>query len=76
MFPERTKSALVKKEMRILRDIIGGDEDSGELLLKAMVTATKRVVVKRPKGAHHIAGAKPAVEMKGKKSRYDIYFPS
>ena len=47
MFTSRESSALARKEMRILRMLVGGDEDAGELLRIARETATKRVVVKR-----------------------------
>src|SRR3990167_2732906 len=36
MFPERKKSALVKKEMRDLRDIVGDDMDSEQLFEVAL----------------------------------------
>jgi len=73
MFPERTKSALVKKEMRLARELVGEDEDSPQLLQQALQTANKRVVVKRPIHADPITGIKPSTEICGKKYRYDVY---
>jgi 16S rRNA (guanine1516-N2)-methyltransferase len=48
MFPERKKSALTKMEMRIIRDIVGYNEDTEQLLNATLSIAKKRVVVKRP----------------------------
>jgi 16S rRNA (guanine1516-N2)-methyltransferase len=73
MFPHAEKSALVKKEMRIFRDVVGDDQDSVELLEAALDTATARVVVKRARKAPTIAGRSPSYQLEGKSSRYDIY---
>jgi 16S rRNA (guanine1516-N2)-methyltransferase len=51
MHPPRRKSALVKKEMRLIREIVGADQDSNELMDVALATASKRVVLKWPQGA-------------------------
>ncbi len=75
MYPHRTKSALVKKEMRILRAIVGDDEDAPELLNMALQHALKRVVVKRPKLAPAIEGPEPSLIIKSKNSRFDVYLP-
>ena len=73
MFPERKKSALVKKDMQILHKLIGEAEDEAELLTTALSYATKRVVVKRPIHAPVIAGHKPSMDISSKKTRYDVY---
>ncbi len=73
MYPERTKSALGKKEMRILREIVGEDLDASELLQAALKAARNRVVVKRPRLAPQIPGPKPDLVFKGKSSRFDVY---
>jgi 16S rRNA (guanine1516-N2)-methyltransferase len=75
MHPLRTKSALVKKEMRILRKIVGQDEDAEQLLAIALKTARNRVVVKRPRLAPEIKGPKPDLIFKGKTCRFDVYLP-
>jgi len=49
MFPERNKSAQVKKEMQFFHEIVGADVDSELLLLSALQKAKKRIVVKRPR---------------------------
>ena len=73
MFPHRDKSALVKKEMRLFRPFVGDDLDAPALLAAALALASHRVVVKRPRKAPIIAGAKPGYALEGKSSRYDIY---
>jgi 16S rRNA (guanine1516-N2)-methyltransferase len=73
MYPCREKSALVKKEMQLLHQLIGPDEHSAELLTTARQKALKRVVVKRPKGAEYVGGEKPSVSIESKNTRYDIY---
>lgn len=74
MFPERTKTALVKKEMRILRTIVGDDGDAAALLDLSRYTAKKRVVVKRMKHAPELA-PDPSVCYRGKTTRFDVYTP-
>ena len=73
MFPVKDKSALVKKDMRIVQDIVGQDTDADELLKVALTIATNRVVVKRPASAEYLAGIKPQASIKTKKHRFDIY---
>lgn len=73
MFPERTKSALVKKPMRLFHALVGADEDADLLLEKALNVALKRVVVKRPLHAEPLAGKAPDVSYKGKAVRFDAY---
>ncbi len=73
MFPlKRKKSALAKKSMTILRDLLGDDEDKEQLFAAAYQTATKKVVVKTPDYADPIAG-KPSESFSGKLLRYDVY---
>jgi 16S rRNA (guanine1516-N2)-methyltransferase len=73
MFPMRTKSALVKINMRDLKAVVGNDEDADALLPLALEHALKRVVVKRPAGAPYLDGRNPHYELKGKSNRFDIY---
>ncbi|NOQ77475.1 MAG: hypothetical protein GQ475_06785 [Methylococcaceae bacterium] len=70
--PKRKKSALPKKSMTILRDLLGDDEDREQLFEMAFQAATKRVVVKSPDYAEPIAG-KPNESFSGKLLRYDVY---
>lgn len=73
MFPHSDKSALVKKEMRAFRPVVGDDLDADQLLDAALALAENRVVVKRPRKAPFLAERKPSLQFEGKSSRYDIY---
>lgn len=73
MFPHSDKSALVKKEMRAFRPVVGDDLDADNLLDSALAIAENRVVVKRPRKAPFLADRKPSLQFEGKSSRYDIY---
>lgn len=73
MYPQRKKSALVKKDMQILQQLHGRDENSAELLNNALLYAKKRVVVKRPVNAETLNEKLPDTCIKSKKTRYDIY---
>lgn len=73
MYPHRGKSALVKKEMRAIRLLVGDDQDSGQLLAAALKMASRRVVVKRPRLAPSLVGPEPNFAISGKNSRFDVY---
>ena len=73
MYPPRSKSALVKKEMRFIRSLVGEDQDSAALLSAALQYAQKRVVVKRPSYANPVEGEKPSHTIESKNTRYDVY---
>ena len=73
MYPHRLKSALVKKEMRLLRALVGDDLDAPRLLSAALHTARKRVVVKRPRYAATLPGIEPSHVLFGSTTRYDVY---
>lgn len=73
MYPDRKKSALVKKDMQILQRLHDKDEKTSELLETALLYAKKRVVVKRPTHAETLNNRKPNTCIKSKKTRYDIY---
>jgi 16S rRNA (guanine1516-N2)-methyltransferase len=72
MFPPKRKaSALAKKSIRIVRAVVGDDEDAAALFDSAR-TACRRVVVKRPTYAPPLAD-RPTASLTGKLVRYDIY---
>lgn len=73
MFPHRKKSALVKKEMQALQQLLGVDPDADAMLAPAIALAKKRVVVKRPASAPFLAQRKPNMSMNSKKHRFDVY---
>ena len=77
MHPTRQKSALVKAEMRAIRDIVGVDEDQRLLVETALAMATKRVVLKWPAKAAPLAGLRLAShQIIGKSIRYDVFMTS
>ena len=73
MFPQRTKSAQVKKEMQVFHQLIGTDSDADLLLQIAQECAQKRVVVKRPRTAPFLAALEPNYMLEGKSNRFDVY---
>ena len=75
MYPHRDKNALAKKELRILRAMVGDDQDAHELFRAALACGAKRVVVKRPRLASPLDNRKPDLVLPGKSSRFDVYFP-
>lgn len=73
MYPHRHKTALVGKEMRLLRQLAGDDDDAPELLAAALSGARRRVVVKRPRRAPALAGPAPGFEIIAPNTRFDVY---
>jgi len=74
MHPPRGKSALVKKEMRQIREIVGVDADAAALMQVALASARNRVVLKWPQKADLMAGLpKPSHQITGKSTRYDVF---
>jgi len=76
MYPDDGKAALPAKEMQILRDLTGGDEDADLLLEPALACARMRVVVKRPPKAPWLAGAEPSMSLRSTQLRFDVYLKS
>lgn len=73
MFPDRRKTAAVKKDMAVFHALLEGDGDADALLEIALEKAVCRVVVKRPRHAPCLAGKKPSITMEGESTRFDIY---
>ena len=74
MHPLRQKSALVKKDMQVLHDLIGADEGVAELIQLAITRVKHRVVVKWPQ---RLAALWPAdLSVAGKTVRFDCYLKS
>lgn len=74
MHPPRKKSALVKNEMRLIREVVGTDEDKVELMKVALASASNRVVLKWPLRADAMEGiCAPSHQITGKTTRYDVF---
>lgn len=71
MFPERTKSALIKKKFQILHKIENPCSDENEMLSSAIKANPKKLVIKRPLKGEYLAGVKPDYSLKGSSIRYD-----
>lgn len=72
MFPERKKSALVKKDMQILQ-ALHKDDVVSENVIKPTLAKISKLVVKRPSYADCIEHAKPHHQIVGDKVRFDVY---
>lgn len=74
MYPhEDTKSALPKKEILFLRDILPESSGLEELLRLAIQNTKKRVVLKRPVGSEILL--RPTHSFTSKMVRFDLYIP-
>lgn len=73
MFPPRTKSAKVKKDLQLLQRIQFKAGNHDELLRAARSVHPQKVVVKRPLKGGFIAGEPPSYSLKGRTVRFDIY---
>lgn len=77
MYPQRQKSAKVKKEMQILHELLGADAgeqaDNAELLQTALHSGCAKIVVKRPQTAAALAALAPHHSIEAPNTRYDVY---
>jgi 16S rRNA (guanine1516-N2)-methyltransferase len=74
MHPPRRSTALVKLELRQVRDIVGTDDDAADLVRVALDCAQNRVVLKWPAKADPIEGIqKCSHQIIGKSTRYDVF---
>ena len=75
MFPERTKSAAVKKKFQLLHHLERPCDNEAELLGVALTAHPRKVVIKRPPKGPLLAGTKPSYQVAGKAVRYDVIVP-
>ena len=73
MFPERQKSALIKKKMQLLQKLESPSTDEQAMLEAAMAVHPRKIVVKRPLKGPYLAGKKPDYSISGKAIRCDCY---
>lgn len=75
MYPQsKNRNVKSRKEMQILRDIVGDDPDTENLFRTAAEIRPGRIVVKRPKGGSLITDHPlPSFTIPMKSGRFDIY---
>lgn len=72
MFPERRKSAAVKKKFQLLHLLERPCENQEELLRAALAARPRKVVIKRPVKGPYLADVKPSHSLSGKAVRFDV----
>ena len=75
MFPERTKSAAVKKKFQLLHHLEQPCAAEETLVEAALAARPRKVVIKRPVKGPLLAGVKPSYQLAGKAVRYDVLVP-
>ena len=76
MFPERRKSAAVKKKFQLIHHLEKPCSNEEEMLLAAIRANPRKVVVKRPAKGPYLANIKPSYSIAGKAVRYDCITPA
>ncbi len=71
MFPERSKSALIKKKFQLLQKLEKPCDMETELMNAAMKLHPKKIVIKRPLKGPYLCNKKPSYSLSGKAVRYD-----
>lgn len=71
MFPERRKSAAVKKKFQLIHHLELPCSNEEELLAAAIAAGPRKVVIKRPPKGPWLADKKPSYAITGKAVRYD-----
>ena len=76
MFPERRKSARIKKKFQLLQQLEMPCADEEELLCAAMAVRPHKIVIKRPANGPYLAGIPADYSVSGRAIRYDcLVFP-
>lgn len=74
MFPDRDKSAAVKKDMQLFHRLHSESAQEIEQLFSwAMSHARNKVVIKRPAKSKIVTPNPPTYQIKGKACRFDVY---
>lgn len=73
MFPERKKSALIKKKFQLLHRLEMPCANESQLLDAAIAAQPHKILVKRPQKGPLLDGRKPSYSIEGSAVRYDIY---
>ena len=84
MFPDRSKSAAIKKDLAAVQSLLtsqslspemarsGLTDQAAELLNWALSQPVERVVIKRPAKSPYLGGVKPSHSITGKTVRFDV----
>lgn len=72
MFPERRKSAAVKKKFQLLHKLERPCNSECALLAAARASHPRKIIIKRPAKGPYLANAKPSYSLSGKTVRYDV----
>lgn len=75
MFPERQKSALIKKKFQLLQQLEIPCDDEMALLNAALAAHPRRIIIKRPLKGPSLADKKPDYSLEGTSIRYDCILP-
>lgn len=73
MFPAKEKSALMKKNMQMWKEVVGQDKDSDKLLNIALTIPTTRVVLKRSVYAYFLTEIQLCTSINTKSHRFYKY---
>ena len=73
MFPERKKTAAVKKDAVMLQRLAGTIDDVDQLWSWAWAQPVERIVVKRPLRAPLLGSQRPSHTLAGKSVRFDVF---
>jgi 16S rRNA (guanine1516-N2)-methyltransferase len=73
MYLDKTRKSLPGKEMRIIREVVGDDQDSEEVLEWAKKVARFRLVLKRARLSTNLGAAADHMYV-GRSTRFDTYF--
>lgn len=71
MFPERNKSALIKKKFQLLQQLERPCGNEEELVKAAIAAKPHKIVIKRPAKGPFLSDIKPSFSVEGKAVRYD-----
>lgn len=71
MFPERTKSGLVKKKFQLLKKLERPCANEDQLVSASLAAKPRKIIIKRPLKAPCLGGIKPNYSISGKTIRYD-----
>ncbi|MFC6277348.1 class I SAM-dependent methyltransferase [Psittacicella hinzii] len=74
MYPHTNSRAKVNKNMQLIQQLVGQDEDADELLVAAKNLNTNRIVVKRPKSAPYLNNETTSDAVTTKAHRLDMYY--